>query len=91
MAPKKGPATPRGSPKKKASPAATHRTGPWVIGGHDAVATANEDSMPDSKKQIDPAYDPVLFAISTPPSSRRSSPARSPKHPRDAGHPDAYV
>ena len=90
MPPKKGPATPRGSPKKKASPAATHRTGPWVIGAYDAKTAPDADAASDGKKQVDPAYDPVLFAISTPPSSRRSSPARSPKQPRGEEHTEAY-
>ena len=37
MSPKKGPATLRASSKKKASSStASHRSGPWVIGAHDA-------------------------------------------------------
>ena len=90
MPPKKGPATPRGTPKKKVSPAATHRTGPWVIGAHDAKTATDADAASDGKKQVDPAYDPVLFAISTHPLSRRSSPARSPKQPRGEEHTEAY-
>ena len=84
MPPKKGPA----AAKKKVAP--SHRTVPWVIGAHDAATAADADAASNGKKLVDPAYDPVLFAISTPPSSRRSSPARSPKQPRGTEHPDAY-
>ena len=87
---KKGPATPRGSPKKKASPAASHRTGPWVIGARDAKTAPDAVAAPVNKKHEGPTYDPDLFAICTPPSSRHSSPARSPKQLRGAEHPDAY-
>ena len=88
MAPKKNPAV----AKKKASPktSPTHRTGPWVIGARDKIIPADTKVASPSKEQVDPAYDPVLFAISTPPSSRCSSPARSPKQPREAGDPEAY-
>ena len=49
MSPKKGPATPRASSKKKASSStASHRSGPWVIGAHDAKsAPAIEETLLD--------------------------------------------
>ena len=99
MPPKKGPATPRGNAKKKASP--THRTGPWVIGGRETKTAPTAEPAPSSlapptpgiappedKKLAGPSYDPDFLAISTPPPSRRSSPARSPKQLRGVGHLD---
>ena len=78
MPPKKGPATPRGSPKKIASP--THRTGPWAIGARDKketpvpveVPSGGASPIPESaappvdKKPEGPCYDPTLFAINPP-------------------------
>ena len=104
MPPKKGSAIPRGSPKKKASP--SHRTGPWVIGAWEKKGTSASEGIPPdpappipetdgppiSEKRSGPTYDPDLFAINTPPSSRRSSrrssPARSPQQFRGAEHLD---
>ena len=79
MPPKKGPATPRGSPKKKASP--THRNGPWVIGARDKKETSTPEELPSdsahpipestappvNEKPDGPSYDPTLLAINTPP------------------------
>ena len=88
MPPKKGPATPRGSPKKKASP--THRTGPWVIGARDKKEASIPEEVPSdgappipesaappvNEKPDGPCYDPTLFAINTPP--RAADPADVP-------------
>ena len=84
MPPKKGPATPRASSKKKASSSstATHRSGPWVIGAHDAkTPPAIEETL------LDPAPSASVSGTDTKKNGISKKPARRLEEPRDDQYP----
>ena len=78
MPPKK--ATPRGSPKKKAAP--SHRTGPWVIGAHDA-----KEAPPLEETLLDPALSATESAVNARKNGISKKPARRLEEPHGDDHP----